>query len=359
VAALLYALNPVQVRQANELLTETLLSLLLLLCLCILALYLRPCEVGHSARLALALGATSALAALCKPNVQYLPLLWMPALLLSRPRHRFRNAGLAALAFLALLSPWIVRNVRVYRRVFLSTAFQGNVSRISAPATLLTVQGRGPESLSSVIPWSAEWESAFGEIVAEAAERYHWDQAWTTMDARTRDRADYQVYLVAREILFQHPRAWVTSHLQGTLRYLEPQIYRALYHHWTGMTWPPDVLDDALIHAERATLREDGPQARTIIALERWHKLTALQRAIWWIMLAAILLALILLARGAWRLRRHPALFWATLGTIAYVLLLPGPIAYERFRVPVLGLILALVSLAFASPWGLCYNRRR
>jgi 4-amino-4-deoxy-L-arabinose transferase-like glycosyltransferase len=349
-AALLYALNPVQVRQANELLTETLLSLLLLLCLCLLARYLRPRGEGHSARLGLALGATTALAALCKPNVQYLPMLWMPALLFSRQRHRFWNAALAVLAFLALLSPWIVRNVMVYRRPFLSTAFQGNVSRISAPATTLTVRGRRTESLSSVIPWSAAWESAFGEIVTEAADRYQWDQPWSTMAPRARDRADYQVYRVARETLFRHPWAWVTSHLQGTLRYLEPQVYRALYQHWTGTTWPPDVLDDALIHVARAALRGDGPQVRTIIAQERWHKLTPLQRTTWWGMLAAILLALILLSRGAWRLSRRPTLLWATLGTIAYVLLLPGPIAYERFRVPVLGPILALVTLAFASP---------
>jgi 4-amino-4-deoxy-L-arabinose transferase-like glycosyltransferase len=359
IAALLYALNPVQVRQTNELLTETLLSLLLLLCLCILARYLRPHSEEHSARLALALGVTTALAALCKPNVQYLPLLWMPTLLLARQRYRFRNAALAALAFIAVLSPWVTRNVLVYHRVFLSTAFQGNVSRISAPATTLTARGRRTGSPSSVIPWSAEWESAFGEIVAEAAERYRWDQAWETMDPRARSRADRQVYRVAREILFRHPWAWVASHLQGTLRYLEPQVYRALYHHWTGATWPPDVLDDALIHASRAALRGDGPQAQQIIAQERWNKLTPLQRAIWWGMLTAILLTLILVACGAWRLRRHPALLWATLGTIGYVLLLPGPIAYERFRVPVLGPILALAALAFASPWGLCYNRRR
>ena len=37
------------------------------------------------------------------------------------------------------------------------------------------------------------------------------------------------------------------------------------------------------------------------------------------------------------------------LGTLAYVLLLPGPIAYERFRAPILSLIVALIAIAAAS----------
>jgi hypothetical protein len=71
-------------------------------------------------------------------------------------------------------------------------------------------------------------------------------------------------------------------------------------------------------------------------------------------MLAAVVLTVGLAARGAWRLRRQPALILALLGTIAYVLFVPGPIAYERFRVPVLSAIVVLVALsAFAPPRGL------
>jgi len=255
-------------------------------------------------------------------------------------------------AFGTLLSPWIIRNQLVFGRPFLSTAFQGNLSRVSAPATLLTARGQ------YAIPWSAEWESAFGEIVTQASERYQWNQTWESMDARARDQANHQVYRVARQVLAQHPAAWLVSHLQGTLRYLEPQTYRSLYAHWTGNPWPPDVLDDALIHTVRAVVHDEWEQAGQIIAQERWSRLTPLQRAIWWGQLGALVLASTIFLRGVWAVRHHPALLLATAGTVAYVLLVPGPIAYERFRTPVLGPILALATLAFASPYGPCYNQR-
>jgi hypothetical protein len=384
IAALLYALNPVQIRHVNELLTETLLSCLLLFCLHTLVRYLQfPIHATETSQqrlgarkiqLAIVLGLLSALAALCKPNVQYLPLLWAPAMLFVfhhkrresrtssksrdrtesrrvqgsagpdteflKSRPRWQDAASMLASFAALLSPWVIRNQIVFGRPFLSTAFRGNVSRISAPATLLTARGQ------YALPWSPEWESAFGEIVAQSAQRYRWEQTWETMDARAKDQADRQVYQIARETLARHPAAWLTSHLQGTLRYLEPQIYRSLHVHWTGQAWPADILDDALIHALRALAQGDAQQAGQIIAQERWTRLTSLQRAIWWSMLGALLLTTVLAVRGSWTLRRHPALVLPLLGTIAYVLLLPGPIAYERFRVPVLGPILALAALS-------------
>jgi hypothetical protein len=157
----------------------------------------------------------------------------------------------------------------------------------------------------------------------------------------------------------RHPGAWALSHAQGMLRYLEPQTYRTLYAAWTGQAWPPDVLDDALIHVMRALVRGKWAEAGEIVGQERWSRLSPLQRATWWMQFGSLLLAAALAACGAWALRRHPALQVALAGTIGYLLLLPGPIAYERFRSPVLGPILALMVLPFASPPGLCYNRRR
>ena len=53
---------------------------------------------------------------------------------------------------------------------------------------------------------------------------------------------------------------------------------------------------------------------------------------------------------GVWRLRRQPVLATVLALTIAYVLWVPGPIAYERFRVPTTGLILALVGVSGSTP---------
>ncbi len=106
-----------------------------------------------------------------------------------------------------------------------------------------------------------------------------------------------------------------------------------------------------MIHVLRAIGRGDWAGAGQIIAQERWNKLNPLQRAIWWGTFLGQFMGLILMLRGAWRLRRQPALAAALLGAIGYVLWIPGPIAYQRFRVPVLSLIVALIGVS-ASPRG-------
>jgi hypothetical protein len=367
VAGLLYALNPTQVRMANELLTETTLSLLLACGLCALLQAQAvnrdrtKSSIQATMRSAVLAGLLAGLAALCKPNVQFLPLIWIPCIALAGPqrkaghnrqpigapprRHsiRARNAGLAAISVLIVLAPWVARNTIVFGRPFLSTAFEGNVSRISAPATMIVAREE------HAIPWSDEWEAAFREIVSEAATRYGWDKPWVTLSARELDAANHQVYRVAREQLARHPLAWMQSHLLGTLRYLEPQSYRILHHSLTKQPWPPDILEDAVLHTVRAVARGRWSEVQEIVGKERWNKLTPVQRKLWWGTFLTQVAAFALMLRGALRLARRPLLAVALAGTIAYVLLIPGPIAYERFRTPVLSPILVLIATALTS----------
>jgi hypothetical protein len=370
VAALLYALNPTQIRYVNELLTETLLSFLLALCVCALVRYVQSVPASSQAaahdRAApvrrprsffsgwiVAVALLTGLAALCKPNVQFLPLIWLGVIALAR-RSDWRRTGrwrrtamdavLMTSGFFCVLAPWVLRNCHVFGRCYLSTAFEGNVSRVSAPATLAAVRGE------YVMPWSAEWEALFGEIVSQTAAQYGWNQPWDTLSARELDKANEQVYWTARQVLAQHPAAWLASHAQGLARYLEPQTYRACYARFAGHEWPPDVLDDVAIYWIRALARADWRTAGQIIAEERWNKLDALQGVVWWGTVAGQLVGLSLAVRGAWRLRRQPALAAALLLTILYVLWIPGPIAYERFRIPVTSLISALIGVAGAAP---------
>lgn len=367
IAALLYALNPSQVRYTNELLTETLLSFLLVLCVCALARYLRSTRaclaaervapvpgcpgnrMGAHSRFSVETGwlllaaAVSGLAILCKPNAQYLPVIWMLVIVLRHGRGWQRAlahaAGMACVVALMLV-PWVARNRAVFGRSFLSTAFEGNISRVSAPATLAALRG------TFVSPWSAEWEALFGELVSQAADRYRWDQRWDTLGARDLDVYNHQVYLVAREVLYRHPLAWLKSHAGGIMRYLEPRIYQVLYRQFSGAEWPPDVLEDAVMHAWREIGRGDWAGAGQVISQERWSRLTPLQRLFWWGTLAGQVIGLSMALRGAWKLRHQPPLVLLLLGTTVYMLWLPGPIAYERFRVPVMGLILALVGVS-------------
>jgi hypothetical protein len=381
-AALLYALHPTQARYVNDLLAETLLSFLLTLCACALVRYVQTFSateaqrgastehpatrtlralcvfvVAHlrrsSTRWLFLVALLTGLATLCKPNVQFLPLIWICAIaLVRRPdwRRALADASVVVLTVACVLLPWAIRNRLVFGRWFLSTAFEGNVSRVSAPATLAAARG------AYVIPWSAEWEDLFGEIVSQAAARYRWTKPWDTLTARELDAQNRQVYLVASEVLRQHPLAWVGSHLQGMGRYLEPQTYKVCYARFSGQAWPPDILDDAVIHVGRAIGRGDWAEAGRIIAQERGHKFDVLRGVTWWGTFGGQVLGLIMALRGARRLwathpgRRQPVLAVAIPLTVGYVLLVPGPIAYERFLVPVTSLIVALIATNLAHP---------
>ena len=342
-AALLYALNPSQVRYTGELLSETLLSALLALAVCALVRYfLAGRRPGWLALTTL----STALAVLCKPNVLYVPLIWLFVVAVAHVHHwrlGLWHATIVVLVTASILAPWIARNAIVFGRPFLSTVFEGNISRVSAPATMAYSRGQ------SVAPWSAEWEALFSEIVSATATRYDWTKAWDTLTARELDTLNHQVYMTSRQVLLQHPLDWLGSHMLGLARYLEPQTYRACYARFSGRQWPPDVLDDAAIHVLRSIEAGDWSKAGQIIANERWSRLDVLQRIIWWGTLVGQVLGLVLLLCGAWKLRRQPILPIALLLVIGYVLWLPGPIAYERFRVPVTGLILSLIGVSLSA----------
>ena len=353
IAALLYALNPTQVRYASELLTETLLSFLLALAVYLLICYRGtmhltaplgsplPSRPERATGYVVLLGAVTGFSALCKPNVEFMAFVWLLAIVWmgwGNWRRVALDSTMLILAALVILLPWALRNRLVFGRWFLSTAFEGNVSRVSAPATLAALQRR------YVAPWTPDWEALFGQIVASASTRYDWHAPWDTLTVREMDLANYQVYATARQVLLEHPLAWLLSHAQGMARYLEPQTYRVCYARFTGRPWPPDVLDDAAILVLRALGSGDWSVAGQIIVQERWLKLSRLQGVVWWGTFAGQLVGLALMLRGAHRLRSQRVLVMALLLAIAYVLWVPGPIAYERFRVPVMSLILALIA---------------
>jgi 4-amino-4-deoxy-L-arabinose transferase-like glycosyltransferase len=112
IAALLAAVYPVFIRIDGSVLSEPLSGLLVAACLlAALRLIDRP-----GARAALALGALVGLAALTRSEtLLLLPLLALPAAIYAGVA-RARNAGLVALACVAVLVPWTVRNLSAFDR---------------------------------------------------------------------------------------------------------------------------------------------------------------------------------------------------------------------------------------------------
>ena len=83
---------------------------------------------------------------------------------------------------------------------------------------------------------------------------------------------------------------------------------------------------------------------------ERVTRPPLLAALLWWGLSAARVAVWVLGLRGAWRLRRRPWALLALLGTVAYVLLLPGPIAYDRFYLPAIPVVVVLVLTGFLKP---------
>lgn len=332
-AAALYALNPAALRFNNELLTETMLATVLTALVALLILS------PPTRRTLFALGLLTALALLIKPNLILLPVLLVPVLLLTRPRPPLTALAAYGLALALLLAPWLIRNRLTFDEWLFSAAFDNNLHRVSAVATMVRVRGE------AIAPWSPAWEAIHGGLVAQAEQRYGWvGPAQTGRDLLTREQ---QLANLARETLRQHPRAFLESHLLGFLRGWLPQEHRYWYEVASGQPWDAlNPVEGALgLALDRA--RVDGPLAGVAFFWQaRFGSLPPLALALWlgWLLAYAISAALILRALWLW-LPHRPVLVLFLLALIGYVTFLPGPISYIRFRLPVQPLLILLVTL--------------
>jgi len=381
IAALVYAFCPVQIRFCSELLTEVPLAFLLtaLLWLFTQALQSGPgkCHVFGAVHMNLCslprtkisprrhgehreasfflrvlcvsvvifgAGLLSGLAMLTKPNVQLLPLILIGALALHW-RRKWRACAQAAALVLAgtalAVSPWALRNRLAFDHWMLSSAYQVNLARVSGVATLASARG------DDVAPWTPRWEEIYLDIAQRAAERYGWDARGPyELPAGEELERQREVATVAREIILRHPGHFLRSHLSGVLRSLLPQEHRLWYELLTGRDWQAlPAAKGAVMQALRLVLHWRPPEAVKLVWRERVVKMPPLALMLG---LAGTLVACgstLLALRGAYRLRTQPAVLLTLASMWAYLAFLPGPIAYIRFRVPVMPIAIALVAL--------------
>lgn len=341
-AGLLYTFNSTTQRYTGYLLSETLLLPLLAAALLLTLRSLRRPGWRRSAWAACFWGLTL----LTKPNVQFLAL--AVGMLLTwqiiRSRGGVRQKILTGLGFWAVLAalsfPWMLRNRLVMGRWLLSTAFAENLSRVSAVATLAETSGVAAD------PWTETWEYLYGQIVSQAAARYAWsanpDAPLSCSEAQARQE---QVAEVAREIVRQHPQTFLATHAWGvTLSLLDPG-HRLWYHVFTGRDWSTTgIVDNIWVRMAWSLERNAFGDALTVFWSERVTRIPADAALIWWGLLIGRAVVWGFGLRGLWRLRRTPALYLLG-GTVVYLILLPGPIAYDRFYAPAIPAVAALLSV--------------
>ncbi len=336
VAGLLYALNGTTQRYTGYLLSEALLLPVQMAALwATVRLFRRPTP-ARAAWAAVGWG----LALLIKPNVQYLVVAVLALVILRLATGRTRRGWRIGAAFLATLAvvllPWVLRNRLVLGRWVLSTAFEENLARVSAVATEAELQGL------DVAPWTETWEYIYGELASASS------PAGTTAgeplcDVRSQQQRD--VAAAARALVFQHLGTYLRVHARGVLRSLIDPGHRLWYHVATGREWlETGVVPDIWERMAWSLRRDAVGDALHAFWTERISRIPPGAAVLWWGLLLGRIGVATLAARGAWRLRPRPWIDLLLLGTVLYYVALPGPIAYDRFYVPVVPVVCVFVA---------------
>jgi hypothetical protein len=247
------------------------------------------------------------------------------------------------LALLLVLCPWLARNRIVMGRWMLSDAFEENLARVSAVATLAEV------AQVEAAPWTPTWEFIYDMLELHAAIRYDWDAAQAdsganeTCEARTERHR--QLAALAREVLAQHPRAWIAAHLRGVGRSLLDLGHRHWYQTLFGRAWETTgVVPDIWARMGWSLARGAFGDAIAVLVRERIVRPPWPAALLWWALLGGRFLVWALSLRGLSRLRSTPSVALLLGITVVYLVVLPGPIAYDRFYVPAIPAVVVLMA---------------
>lgn len=357
-AGVLCAVNGTTQRFTGYLLSEALLLPLLPLAL-ILTLRSFRCPrwrpaVGRAAAAAAVWGAIL----LVKPNGQYLVLavgvlLTVRLYVARRPRQGrwLCAAGAFWVALILVLLPWLVRNRLLLGRWTLSTSFDENLARVSAVATQAALQSIPVE------PWSETWEHLYRTLELQAVPELAGIPAKELAPCALQTAWQHRIADAAQALVATNAGTYFRVHLQGVLRSLLDPGHRFWHHTVTGEAWAstgvvPDIWQRMGWSLEQWALGD----ALEAFWLERVSRIPPLAGALWWGLVAGRVVVGWLAVRTAWRLCRDQQIAldqqiahgpWAAVllaGTVAYHILLPGPIAHDRFYVPVVPVVVALIA---------------
>jgi len=351
----LYAVNGTTQRFTGYLLSEALLPALLPPALILTLRSLRrPPHSSPSRRAAVgwaAAAATWGVILLVKPNGQYLVLavgvlvtVRLYAARRSRQGRWLWAAGAFWGALMLVLLPWLVRNRLLLGRWRLSTAFDENVARVSAVATQAALQS------IEVAPWSETWEYLYRTLELRAVPELAGVLAKASAPCALQMAWQHRIADEALMLVTANAGTYLRVHLEGVLRSLLDPGHRLWYRVITGEAWASTgVVPDIRQRMAWSLTRWAVGDALEAFWLERLWRIPPLAGALWWGLAAGRVAIGRRVVRCLWRLRRDvPDMRgpWAALllaGTVGYHILLPGPIAHDRFYVPVVPVVTALV----------------
>ena len=300
-AGLLYALNLQSAAATLQILSETMFTTLV-----VTALWVEIDDVGHPWVRALGLGVLLGFATLCRPVGVFVPFCFLCCWLIRGRGAGWRLQMVAAMLLLVgvagVLSPWLVRNARVYGDARLSTIGTYNLLYFNAASLVAEQHG---ESL----------EAAAGRLWAEVKRRTN-GQPRNSIWVQTEEA-------LATEILRAKPWRYARIHLRATLNTLMPDTNVLIL---LGLSPGPEGMLELV--------RKEG-----IVTVGQEY-LRRTPGATLYLVISALVLGGTVAAAtaGLIAVSRHVGIAYALLllSLIAGLLLVAGPAAVPRFRAPCL-----------------------
>jgi hypothetical protein len=255
---------------------------------------------------------------------------------------RWVQVGAGLGLFAAVLLPWVLRNQRRFDRWMLSTAFEENLARVSAVATLAEIQDVRAE------PWSETWEhlyAGFAERVTGLA-----PAEAQSLPCKAQVAWHHRLARAARSLVRRHLGSYVRVHLRGVVDHLLDPGHRIWYPIVMGRPWDETGgVPNVWIRLRWSLARGAVGDAMRAFVSERVLAIPPTAALIWWGLFGIRIGFAALGLRGLWLLRVDGWVGLLLAGAIGYLLLLPGPIAHDRFLMPALSGILPLAALGLVS----------
>jgi hypothetical protein len=342
-SGILYAFNGTTQRYTGLFYAETMLLPLLA------SAMLLSCRVLHHPSISGTASAAVfwALSILTKPNIQYLAygigLILAIAIIRNETSTRPRYVYILTfwLTVLVCLSPWLLRNKLLTSRWLMSTAFEENLARVSALAVKAEIQGVPVE------PWTATWEHIYDLMELHVSLKNGWFFSLESQPScQVIANRQYQVVQEATRFLIQHPIVYFRTHMRGVIYSILDPGHRQWYAILTGKNWSTtEVVPNIWQRMAWSLQRRAVGDAIKSFMDQRITQIPLFAGFLWWGLMAGKSLLGYLVIQGLWQLRHNRLHMMILASFVLYILILPGPIAHDRFYMPAIPIVISLAVL--------------